>query len=184
MYAKIGILLEFYGVRLCEPRKFRYLSVTFLGCLNCGGQKKKSDSRYKTCTFFDVPLLFINIPIPESDFLPVHHPDDFSCSCRTLIFYADIKHFITSLQHPIISQTPSNSSISLVLTLFLCWINEKVHFHYNAFRVQLFQFLSIDFAAMVRFERQPGGLPACNALYYSRFIAKFHEHVVMRYIFV
>jgi hypothetical protein len=88
MYVKIGILLEFYGVRLCEPRKFRYLSVTFLGCLNCGGQKKKSDSRYKTCTFFDVPLLFINIPIPESDFLPVHHPDDFSCSCRTLIFFA------------------------------------------------------------------------------------------------
>ncbi len=91
VFSKEGILLEFYGVRLCEPGKNCYLSVTFLDCLNCGGQKKKSGNRYKTCTFFNKPLLFINIFIPERDFLPVHHPDDFSCSCRTLIFFCGNK---------------------------------------------------------------------------------------------
>jgi hypothetical protein len=42
VFAEEGILFEFYGVRHCKPRKYRYMSVTFLGCLNrSGGQNKK-----------------------------------------------------------------------------------------------------------------------------------------------
>ena len=41
VFAKEGILLEFYHVRYCEPRKCRYIFVTFWGCLNHGGGQEK-----------------------------------------------------------------------------------------------------------------------------------------------
>ena len=41
VFAKEGILLEFYDVRHCKPRKFRYVFVTFFGCLNRGGGQEK-----------------------------------------------------------------------------------------------------------------------------------------------
>ncbi len=41
LFAKEGILLEFYDVRHCKPRKFRYVFVTFFGCLNRGGVQEK-----------------------------------------------------------------------------------------------------------------------------------------------
>jgi hypothetical protein len=44
VFAKEGILLEFYHVRYCKPRKCRYIFVTFWGCLNRGGgQEKKGE---------------------------------------------------------------------------------------------------------------------------------------------
>jgi hypothetical protein len=58
VFAKEGVLLEFYEVKHCKPRKYRYIFVTFLGGLYLGGgQKKKGkDGRYKTCHYFVTPL--------------------------------------------------------------------------------------------------------------------------------
>jgi hypothetical protein len=41
VFAKEGILLEFYDVRHCKPRKCRYVFVTFFCCLNRGGGQEK-----------------------------------------------------------------------------------------------------------------------------------------------
>ena len=44
VFAKEGILLEFYDIRHCKARKCRYIFVTFFGCLNRGGgQEKKGE---------------------------------------------------------------------------------------------------------------------------------------------
>jgi hypothetical protein len=48
VFAKEGVLLEFYEVKHCKPRKYRYIFVTFLGGLYHGGGQKK-EWRYGRC---------------------------------------------------------------------------------------------------------------------------------------
>jgi hypothetical protein len=44
VFAKEGILHEFYGVRHCKSTKCRYIFVTFLGCLDRSGSQNKKES--------------------------------------------------------------------------------------------------------------------------------------------
>jgi hypothetical protein len=61
-FAEEGILFEFYGVRHCKPRKYRYIFVTFLDCLNRGGGQKKGQmagtqsAPFSTCHFLATSL--------------------------------------------------------------------------------------------------------------------------------
>jgi hypothetical protein len=78
VFVEEGVVYEFYGVRYCKPRKYRYISVTFLGCLNRSGSQNKKERLLVQ----DMPLfrcaIISHIPILESDFLPIHHFYDFT----------------------------------------------------------------------------------------------------------
>jgi hypothetical protein len=60
VFAKEGVLLEFYEVKHCKPRKHRYIFVTFLGGLYHGGGQKKEWERWQVQ---DLPL-FCHTSIP------------------------------------------------------------------------------------------------------------------------
>jgi len=128
LFTNNDILLEFYDVRHCEPGKNCYLYVTFLDCLNCGGLKKRAitgtrPAPFSTCHYYLSTSLSLNAISYQSTILMT------SVVPAGLWFFFAVTSKILFPQSSLHNFTePKKFTISLVLTLFLRWINEKVHF--------------------------------------------------------